>query len=219
MTRLVFRRFTGAVAATALVVLPGCVSLLPETEPSALYRLDTAPAVQAEPAQGAATVIVDRISAPNGLSGDRIAIQREGRIAYMAGAAWLSPAPVMVHGAVLDAFHAHAPAMTPARTEDGVAARYKLDLELRRFEAVYAGGQGAAPRVEVSLRAQMIDRDSRALMAARTVESTRAAAANRQGAIVDAFSSATREAAADLARWADGVVCDSQDPPPACEGG
>jgi ABC-type uncharacterized transport system, auxiliary component len=217
MSRPVSRIALAAAALSALIALPGCISLLPETEPDALYRLTTAPAPETRVVEGGETVIIARLAAPRGLAGDRIALERDGRIAYMAGAAWLSPAPVMLHGAIIDAFQTEVPAITPARAEDGVAARYTLDLDLRHFEAIYDGGSNAAPRVQVTLSGRLIDRETRALAASRTVEVSRRAAANRQGAIVDAFSAASAEVAAELATWAEGVICEAGDAPPACQ--
>lgn len=210
------RVMMGAICAAALTVLPGCISLLPESEPDTLYRLEQADLPDVTPAGDGVTVIVGRIDAPRGLASERIAIEREGRIAYMAGAAWLSPAPTLLYSTVLDAFQSEAPAIVAARVEDGVAARYVLDLELRHFQAVYDNGPGAAPDIRVSLRARMIDRRSRALIAARSLNATQRASANRQGAIVDGFSAASGRVAADLADWAETIVCTGDDAPPAC---
>ena len=218
MSRHARRAGLAAGLLAALVALPGCISLLPETEPDALYRLATSPVPETGIVEGGETVVIARPSAPRGLAGDRIALARDGRIAYMAGAAWLSPAPVMLHGAIIDAFQSEAPAITPARTEDGVAARYRLDLELRHFEAVYDAGDDAAPRVQVTLVGRLIDRDRRALAASRTLEASRRAASNRQGAIIDAFSAASGAAADQLAVWAEGVVCNADAAPQACRG-
>lgn len=217
MSQTIMRALITLLAGATLLAAPGCISLLPETEPDALYRLNTGEAPQTRLVDGAQTVIVGRIAAPRGLAGDSIALLREGRIAYMAGAAWLSPGPEMLHAAVLDAMQASAPALTPARAEDGVAARYHLDLELRHFEADYDAGAGAAPLVRVGLRARLIDRDQRSLIAARTLQTSQRADANRQGAIVDAFSGAALEAASALAGWAEAEACRADDAPSACQ--
>ncbi|XBQ15384.1 MAG: ABC-type transport auxiliary lipoprotein family protein [Oceanicaulis sp.] len=206
-------------ALAALVAAPGCVSLLPEAEPTTLYRLDTA-VTDAAPARAGEDipVLIDRIAAPRGLAGDRIAIQRGDAIAYMAGARWIGPAPQLVESAVLDGFHATAPLIGPAKAEDGVDARYELALELRRFEAVYDQGEGAAPTVRAALRARLIDRDTRALVAAGTIEESLRAAENRQGAIVAAFSQVTDSVARELADWTQTEICASDGAPEACGG-
>jgi cholesterol transport system auxiliary component len=198
----------------------GCVSLLPETEPNTLYRLTGSDdGADAGVSQSATiTVLIDRIAAPRGLAGDRIAILRGEAIAYMAGAAWISPAPSLVETAIMDAFYAGAPLLSPARAEDGVRARYELNLELRHFEASYDQGDSAAPLVRTALRARLIDRDSRSPVAARTLEHTVRASTNRQGAIIAAFSSAATELSRDVATWAQESVCTSDDAPEACPG-
>lgn len=216
MSALIARLSLAAGAAVVLLATPGCISLLPTTEPDTLYRLSIVDLNDADPAAGGEAVIIGRIAAPRGLAGDQIAIERDGRIAYMAGAAWLSPAPTLLYSAVIDAFHAEAPAIAPARAEDGVAGRYSLDLELRHFEALYDNGEGAAPLVRVGLRARLIDRRTRAVVGVRSLDSSRRAAANRQGAIVTAFSDASGEVSIGLADWVEGVVCQSEDAPQAC---
>ena len=217
MSRPVSRSALVAGLLAALVALPGCISLLPETEPNALYRLQAADIEETRPVSGAETVIIGRIAAPRGLAGDRIALQRDGRIAYMAGAAWLSPGPVMLHAAVMDAVQDGAPVITPARAEDGVAARYVLDLELRHFEAVYDDGANSAPLVQVTLVSRLIDRDTRSLAAAQTLTASARAGGNRQSAIVDGFSRASADVAGQLARWAEAAVCNTDDTPAACD--
>ena len=210
------RRLAAGLSALALIATPGCISVLPETDPDTLYRLTTNDLHGAGPAEGAATVIVRRISAPRGLAGARIAIQRGDQIAYMAGAAWLSPAPDLLHAGILDAFHASAPAVDAAEATDGVDARFELDLQLRHFEAVYDRGEGAAPLARIGYRARLIDRDTRALVGARLIAVDVRAGANRQGEIVAAFSRAGADAARQLAEWTGEMVCGVEDAPDAC---
>jgi cholesterol transport system auxiliary component len=203
-------------AACAAFVTGGCVSLLPETQPDTLYRLAGVDLNAAAPGTAPVTVLIDRIAAPRGLAGDRIALVRGDAIAYMAGAAWITPAPQLMESAVVDAFYETAAMIAPARTTDGVSARYELDVELRHFEAEYDQGEGSAPLVRTALRARLIDRDSRTLLGARTVERTVRASANRQSAIVAAFSRSAGDAARDLAGWTEEAVCRSDDAPQAC---
>jgi cholesterol transport system auxiliary component len=210
------RRFGFGVAALVLFAAPGCISVLPDSEPETLYRLTTADLGGAGPADGAATVIVGGLDAPRGLAGDRIALQRDGQIAYMAGAAWLSPAPDLLHSAIVDSFYLNAPALAPAGVTDGVDARFDLDLELRHFEAVYDQSERTAPTIRVGLRARLIDRDTRMLIGAQTLEANVRSVENRQSAIVSAFSRASSEAARQLADWTQAQICSVDEPPAAC---
>lgn len=210
------RRFGLIAAAAAACLTAGCVSLLPETEPNTLYRLAGTETDSTVSQSATVTVLVDRIASPRGLAGDRIAILRGDAIGYMAGAAWISPAPNLIETAIMDAFYETAPVMAPARAEDGVRARYELNLELRHFEASYDQGDNAAPLVRTALRARLIDRDSRSPIAARTLERTARASANRQSAIIAAFSSAASELSREVAAWTQESVCAGDDAPEAC---
>ncbi len=197
----------GALAAASLLATPGCISLLPESEPVSLYRLDALMDEELAPSANAQTLVVERVTAPRGLAVDRVALLREGELAYMAGAAWLSPAPVLVQDRILDILQSETPQLIPARTEDGVDSRYRLQIELRRFEAEYDQGASRAPVIQMRVMARLIDREDRTLAAARRFDVSVRASDNRQSAIVAAFSEATNETARSLAQWSSEVVC------------
>lgn len=195
-------------AGLALLLAPGCVSLLPAQEPSTIYRLSGAVGDVSTPASGPGEVIlIERPAAPRALAGNRIATDRgEGQIAYISGANWISPAPDMVQELVLDTFDRHLSAYTAARPSDGVAARYTLRLELRHFEAVYDQGDNRAPLARVAVRARLVNDEDHSLIGVTTATGESRAGANRQGAIVEAFSGAAHAAAQDLADWTRGML-------------
>ena len=197
----------GALAAISLVATPGCISLLPESEPVSLYRLNALVDEEQAPSANAQTLVIERITAPRGLAVDRVALLREGELAYMAGAAWLSPAPVLVQDRILDVLQSETPELIPARTEDGVDARYRLQIELRRFEAEYDQGPSRAPVIQMRVMARLIDREERTLAAARRFDVSVRASDNRQSALIAAFSEATNDTARSLAQWSAEVVC------------
>ena len=192
----------GAAALAALTV-SACISVLPESEPRRIYRLEPpAAGAQAAPVESAPVIVVERPLAPRGLASDRIALSMaDGRISYIDGASWISPAPDMVHDLVLEVFRAEAPGLAAVRAPDGVQDDWRLRTELTRFEAVYDRGEGAAPLVEVTLRARLVDSDDRRLAGARAFSASARAADNRQSAIVDAFGEAARSAAGALTAW------------------
>ena len=197
----------GALAAVSLVATPGCISLLPESEPVSLYRLNGLMDEERAPSANAQTLVIDRITAPRGLAVDKVALLRDGELAYMAGAAWLSPAPVLVQDRILDTLQSETPELIPARTEDGVEARYRMQIELRRFEAEYDQGPGSAPMIQMRVMARLIDRETRTLAAARRFDVSVRASDNRQSALIAAFSDATNDTARALAEWSTEVVC------------
>lgn len=211
------RRLALGTALTACLAVTGCISLLPESNPRMLYRLDSGfTGTAGAPVSGPIAVSVERVSAPRALAGDKIAIDRGGAIAYMAGAAWASPAPAMFEMVMEDAFQAQAPQVSPVRAEDGVSSRFRLDVALRRFEAVYDQGDDAAPLVRVTVRARIIDRDERILAARQVFNHEVRASAHRQGPIIEAFSQASADAASDVARWTAQTVCEADPEAGAC---
>lgn len=202
----VFKRMA-VLAATAMALgLSGCISLLPESEPSTLYRLN--PTInEAGVTMDGQTIKVDRPSAPRALSGDRLAIEFQGgQIAYLAGVNWISPAPDLVQSLMIDTIDRSVEGLTASRPDDGVNTGYSIRSELRHFEAVYDNGSGSAPLVKVALRVRVVDESTRELLGVRTVDGTARADSNNQRAIVAAFNIAASEAAAELAAWASSVV-------------
>jgi len=215
MKRVRLHRRAGFLAAgLALVLAPGCVQLLPEQDPATIYRL--APSLpEADPvaAQRGAVILVERPEAPRALAGDRIAMAREqGQIAYIAGANWISPAPDLIQELILDTFDRQLEGYTAARAVDGVDARYVVRLELRHFEAVYDRGNNRAPLARVGLRARLVDDETHDFVAVTTLRGEARAEAHRQGAIVEAFSEAAREAAQDLADWTETQLAEAGEP-------
>ncbi len=212
MTRASILRL--AAAGLVALMLPACISILPESEPRRIYRLEPpATSAQAAPAEAAPVVVIERPLAPRGLASDRIALgMADGRISYMGGAGWISPAPDMVHDLMLEVFRAQTSGLAAVRADDGVDDDWRLRTELTRFEAVYDQGENAAPRVEATLRARLIDSQHRRLAGARTFTASARAPSNRQSAIVDAFGEAARQVSGELARWTDEEIAPDAEP-------
>ncbi|WP_439634504.1 ABC-type transport auxiliary lipoprotein family protein [Glycocaulis sp.] len=198
--------------AGAALALSGCISLLPESESSSLYRLSNHVPVDTAVNHDAPVVRIARPVAPRALSGDRIALDAgQGRVAYMAGANWISAVPVLVQELVVDTFDRRSTVLMAARPDDGVATSWDLRMELRRFEAVYDQGSNAAPRIDIAIRARLIDTTSREVAGVRTFEASRRADGNRQTLIVDAFSRAASDLSLEMVDWASAQVTQAQE--------
>lgn len=200
-----------AAAGLAAMLLAGCVSLLPESEPVSAYRLSSP-----EPHEWSGTewtiVEIEAPQAPRGLAGDNIAVVTNGQsLSYIAGARWISPVPGLVQNLIIDTFNATQPGLAPARPDDGVRGDYELRLDMRQFEAVYDEGASAAPVVRVRLAARLIAERGRRFVGARVFSAEIRASANRTGAIVDAFDAATSEVSREIASWTANAVS-SQSP-------
>ena len=178
-----------------------CVSLLPEAEPVAVYRLSS-PIPRASEQLPGVIVEIERPTAPAGLSGDDIAIERsEGHLAYLSGAAWISPAPIALQSLVVDTFHAAENGVEPVYPADAVRSEYELRLDLRSFEAVYDQGESGAPLIRVRIMARLVEERGREMIGARVFTVTRRASDNRVSAIVEAFNAASTDLAGELSSW------------------
>ena len=194
--------FKAALIAVSASAVSACVSILPEQEPAAVYRL-TAPSAPERIGEQWTVLRVDSVQAPRGLSGDSIAMSMDGRsIAYMSNARWISPVPAMLQGLVIQTLNSADTHIATTRPDDGVRADYELRVEVREYEAVYDAGPEAAPEVRVRLAARLIATENRSLVATREFSARERAAENRAGPIIDTFNSASVAALRELADWA-----------------
>lgn len=178
-----------------------CVSILPETEPVAVYRLSSPVARDSENPPGV-IVEIERPRAPAGLASDDIAIERgPGHLAYLSGAAWISPAPVALQSLIVDTFHAEGNGVDPVYPSDAVRGEYELRIDLRSFEAVYDQGETGAPLIRVRFMARLVEESGRELVASRVFSTTRRANSNNVISVVDAFNAASTQVAGELADW------------------
>ncbi len=180
----------------------GCASTLlgPSGEAPEIYRLELA-----EAAGGAARLPlalgVARPRAAVSLDTERIAVvQPDNRFDYFAGIRWSEPAPQMLQALIVRALQSDGRYEVVLAAPSRVPADLLLDLELRRFEAVYAAG-GAAPSVRVEFQATLVDPPRARRVSSILASSEVAAADNRRDAVLDAYQRATAEAVQTLAAW------------------
>ena len=187
----------------AALALSACVSLLPDAEPSQLYRLEGAidPSATIAPPAPNFGLVLPSTGFVQAASGDRILTVTGDEVAYIAGARWVAPASELFEEAVERAFDANTgPARLVTRGEMRTAESV-LRLDVRRFEVVYDRGQDAAPLVVVRLRATMVNRGDRALMDEEAFQAEVRATDNRVSAIVAAFDAGTGQVLTQLVDW------------------
>jgi cholesterol transport system auxiliary component len=195
-------RLVGAVAASlAAAFLAGCISLFPKQPPAQIYQFGQAEPAAPGPgatAMPAFTVSLAAIDFNPAAAGERLLTANGVETAYIAGARWVSPASALFDEAVVRAFET-GPARLLAIGEP-TRADYSLTLDVRTFEARYAGGADAAPTVRVVVYAAMgrlSERDDHG----RLFIGEAAAADNRVGAIVGAYDAALAKVFAQLVPW------------------
>jgi cholesterol transport system auxiliary component len=181
-------------AALALPLLSGCISLFPRDKPVQMYRFgDQIPA----PARPSAPILVLKGATvfPPAAAGDRILTVNGAQSAYIAGARWVAPASVLFDEALLRAFDAPG---SPRLVERGepLAAPVTLRLDVRALEVRYPG-----PVAVVRVRAALIRNQDQTLVNEAMFIRETPAAENRQGAIVAAFDGAVGKTVADIRDW------------------
>lgn len=183
-----------AVAVLALTLAACTGSLLQSSaEAPETYRLEgRALADRGEPLPLA--LAVSRPRAPAALDTDRMAVvQADSRFDYFAGVRWTEPAPQMLQQLLVGALTADGRFATVISTPSRVPADLLLDVELRRYEAVYTA-DGVAPTVRVAMQVTLVSTRPPRRVASFPAEGSATAAENRRAAVVAAFEAATAQA-------------------------
>ena len=180
----------------------GCAGSLlgPTGEAPEVYRLEGADAAGGG-ARLPLALGVARPRAAVSLDTERIAVvQPDSRFDYFTGVRWSEPAPQMLQALVVRALQSDGRYEVVVAAPSRVPADLLLDLELRRFEAVYAPGADA-PSVRVEIQATLVDPRQVRRVSSFVASSELPAASNSRGAVLEAFERATSEAVLALSAW------------------
>lgn len=185
--------------AAALLTAPGCGGLHSSRAAVQVYTLDPSmPETKGETAGGAATIMVLRPQAAPGLDTELIALRRSAqRLDYYADSSWPAPLPDVLQSLAIETLRGSGKFHGVQSDRAAFAAEEVLQIEIRRFQAEYAGD--AAPVVHVQLLATLGRRNDRSVLATVSADRSVAASENRMQAVVTAFQGATAAALADLA--------------------
>ena len=187
------------------LALSGCISLLPKTKPSQLYRFGQSAAASAPGPVGGAVggtvgVFLTNGSFPNEAAGDRILIITGGKAAFVAQSRWVAPAGVLFNEAVAHAFDADTGRVRLISRGQQAKIGYALRLDVRNFETRYDAGPDAAPRVVVRVRAILTSADL-SKTAEQIFEVGTRAGDNRVGAIVSAYDKSLGDVLGQVVAW------------------
>jgi len=186
--------WTGPVLALSLA-LAGCAGSLLESSAEApdTYRLAGEPLSDRGGRLPLAVSVARPGSAP-ALDTDRVAVvQPDSRFDYFTGIRWSEPAPQMLQQQLVRALAADGRFEAVVAAPSRVPADLLLDVELRRFEAVYATENGA-PEVRVEMQVSVVDPRKSRRLASFVAAASAAAGTNRRGPVIAAFERATAEA-------------------------
>ena len=191
-----------ALAAIACLALGGCISLFPKTKPAQLYRFDGDPlqASAVMPPASARVIARGDLRFETAASADRMLTVTGSDTAYIAGARWVSPAPVLFEESLIRAFESGG---GPRLAEGGstVHATEVLNLDVQTFDTRYDQGEKAAPQVVVQVRAQLLRATDRTVIGEQLFTSTQRAEDNRVGPIVQAYDAAVHDVLGKLVAW------------------
>ncbi|MCD7100276.1 ABC-type transport auxiliary lipoprotein family protein [Stenotrophomonas sp. MMGLT7] len=115
------------------------------------------------------------------------------------GVTWAQSATDMVEDSVLRAFEDSGRIAGVARSATGIRADYRLVLDLRRFEADYAGQ--ALPAATIELNAKLLHNIDQRIVASRTFVQAVPAATTGTADVAKAFEQALSKATSDVVGW------------------
>ncbi len=148
----------------------------------------------------------------------RIAVRPvPGEVQVYKGAIWAREPDEQLQDALLRVFEDSGRIASVVRQGSGIAADYRLELDLRRYEADYAGA--AVPAATIEANAKLVHAGDRAVVASRTFLQAVPASGTDTALVAEAFGQALGAIAHDIAGWTleSGVAHDhaGADEPPA----
>lgn len=194
------RHSLGVIAvAGALLLSAGC-SILPQAEPTDVYRLSTAQ-TSAQTAHGSPVAWSLRVVRPRAsemLDSPRIAVIPQGDlISSYKGARWSDPAPVALRNRLLDAFYRDGRVQSLSTDDSNLQADFELSGELQAFQSEY---HGDAIEVVIRLDARLAS-DNQRIIASRRFEIHQPVSDKQVPSIVAGFGKASDTLAAQLLQW------------------
>lgn len=191
-----------AVAVLACGLLAGC-SILgggDERDRATIYAPD--PRVAADPSWPTADwqLAMSPTSAARAIDSFRIAVRpTPDELQVYKGARWAKTPTDMVQDALLRALEDSGRIRAVARQGTGIAADYRLVMDLRRFDADYAGA--ATPAATIEINAKLLHAADQYVVAQRTFLRAEPAAGSDVAQVADAFSRSLGTVAGEMAGW------------------
>lgn len=191
-----------SLAATLVLPLAACsiVGSKP-SEATTLFAPD--PRVAADPAWPSVQwqLTVASPSSSRMIDSLRIAVRPSpNELQVYKDASWAKRPSEMVEDALLRALEDSGKIPAVARQGSGVSADYKLVMDLRRFESVYAQ-PGAMPSATIEVNAKLLHAQDQQVIATRTFTQAQPAAGTDVPQVVAAFEQALGALTGDLAGW------------------
>lgn len=160
------------------------------------------PRVQADPAwpQVDWQLAVNHPDAARMVDSLRIAVRpTPGELQVYKAASWSKTPSEQVEDVLLRALEDSGRIPAVARQGSGIAADYKLVMDLRRYEADYAGG--AVPAATIEVNAKLLHAPDQEVVGSRTFLQAVPATSTDIASVAQAFSQALQGIGGELAGW------------------
>ena len=132
--------------------------------------------------------------------GLRIAVRpTPGEMQVYKNASWARRPSEQLQDALLQVLEDSGRIGAVVRQGSGIAADYRLELDLRRFEADYAGG--AVPAATIEVNAKLVHAGDRAVVASRTFVRAVPASGTEVAVVAEAFGQALGAIASEIGGW------------------
>lgn len=196
------RRCAAPILAVLAVTAAGCGGLLPTPPQRQLYRVTAVTRFPTDlPSARGPVLIVGSVAAPGGIDTARIALSHTPvSIDYYGGAEWTDRAPTLVHDALIDSLENSGAFAAVAADSLSISGNYRLEPELRDFEAVYDSPNGP-PRAQVAIMLKLVRLPAQTIVAQTLLRDQEPAAANAIPQVVAAINTALDKVLQQAVTW------------------
>ena len=201
MKSMRFDMLRSSAAALSLALLASCSVLgSQQRDPVTIYapRVTIAP----DPSWPSVTwqLAISKPNAARVVDSPRIAVRPvPGELQVYKGVTWSQPSTDLVEDTVLRALEDSGKIGAVARTGSGIRADYKLVMDLRRYEADYAGS--TVPSATIELTAKLLHTTDQRIVASRTFLQVHPSTGIEVAQVASAFNQALGKVGADVAGW------------------
>jgi len=183
-----------------LMALPlaGCISLIKEPDPIAVYALRPQLPDNATLPTVNWSLTVIRPNAVAFLDSNRIAVRPEPNVLQVyKGANWSESLPDLVQANLVQALENSGRIKSVSRQNSGVPAEVAMLIDIRQFESVYAA-DAKIPDAVIQMHVKVLEYPSNRVIAAQTFSVTVPSASKNIPDVVQAFESGLNTVNADI---------------------
>lgn len=184
-----------------VAALAGCSILGSEQrDPVTIYAPDVRVPARTEWPAVAWTLVIAKPTAARMIDSTRIPVRPEpGELQVYRGVSWAQPATDILQDAVQRTLEDSARIPAVASASAGILSDYKLVMDLRRFEADYAGN--AVPSAVIEVNAKLVNNRDQRVVASRTFLQQRPASSVEVAQVAAAFEQSLEAVTADIVGW------------------